>query len=319
MPPRGRAVFVTDAALLVEAGVHLRFDRLVVVHCSPEEQLRRLMARDGLSTRRPGRALAGADAHRGEAALRPLAARHLGSGRGRPTAGPMPWRASFSPSPRSPRAPAPLPIERALALLALGPARGPRGLDPVGLAARPSWRRAASRWSGSRRRLVPPERGPGIGEACAAEPGPETLVGPLVLWTLARDGPDPRVPALRGGLPGPPHPRRPGLGRGRRVVALALLEAAVRGLRRRGSRAPARALGGPGRDVVRRATARADQVGGAAGAGARSDAVTAGEAGLRGAGPACRGAGGPGSRRARTPPPCGTHGRGGSGACVPRR
>lgn len=43
------AVVVVDAALLVEAGLHLRFDRLVVVHCSPEQQLQRLMARDSLS------------------------------------------------------------------------------------------------------------------------------------------------------------------------------------------------------------------------------------------------------------------------------
>lgn len=40
---------VVDAALLVEGGLHLRFDRLVVVHCSAEEQLHRLMARDSLS------------------------------------------------------------------------------------------------------------------------------------------------------------------------------------------------------------------------------------------------------------------------------
>jgi len=43
------AVIVVDAALLVEGGLHLRFDRLIVVHCAPEEQLRRLMARDALS------------------------------------------------------------------------------------------------------------------------------------------------------------------------------------------------------------------------------------------------------------------------------
>ncbi len=42
-------VVVTDAALLVEAGIHLRFDRLVVVHCAPDEQLRRLMARDSIA------------------------------------------------------------------------------------------------------------------------------------------------------------------------------------------------------------------------------------------------------------------------------
>jgi dephospho-CoA kinase len=42
------AVLVTDGALLIESGVHLRFDRLVVVHCAPELQLRRLRERDGL-------------------------------------------------------------------------------------------------------------------------------------------------------------------------------------------------------------------------------------------------------------------------------
>ena len=46
---------VTDAALLVETGAHLRFDRLVVVHCEPELQLARLLARDGLAERRRGR------------------------------------------------------------------------------------------------------------------------------------------------------------------------------------------------------------------------------------------------------------------------
>jgi dephospho-CoA kinase len=42
------AVAVVDAALLVETGAHLRFDRLVVVHCDPATQLARLRARDGL-------------------------------------------------------------------------------------------------------------------------------------------------------------------------------------------------------------------------------------------------------------------------------
>jgi len=42
-------VVVTDAALLVESGTHKRFDRLVVVWCSVEEQLRRLATRDGMA------------------------------------------------------------------------------------------------------------------------------------------------------------------------------------------------------------------------------------------------------------------------------
>ena len=44
----GRSVIVSDAALLVEVGIHLRFDRLVVVHCDEADQRRRLMERDGL-------------------------------------------------------------------------------------------------------------------------------------------------------------------------------------------------------------------------------------------------------------------------------
>ena len=48
--PKG-AVLVVDAALLVETGAHLRFDRLVVAHCAPALQLARLRARDGLDER----------------------------------------------------------------------------------------------------------------------------------------------------------------------------------------------------------------------------------------------------------------------------
>jgi len=42
-------VVVVDAALLVETGSHARFHRLVVVRCSRDAQLQRLMARSGLS------------------------------------------------------------------------------------------------------------------------------------------------------------------------------------------------------------------------------------------------------------------------------
>lgn len=46
---RGRGIAITDAALLVETGGYRRYDRLVVVACEPDLQLRRLMARDALS------------------------------------------------------------------------------------------------------------------------------------------------------------------------------------------------------------------------------------------------------------------------------
>ena len=45
--PHGIAV--VDAALMIESGGYRRFDRLIVVWCLPEIQLKRLIARDGLS------------------------------------------------------------------------------------------------------------------------------------------------------------------------------------------------------------------------------------------------------------------------------
>lgn len=45
--PNGIAV--VDAALMIESGGYKRFDKLIVVHCDPEEQLRRLMARNRLT------------------------------------------------------------------------------------------------------------------------------------------------------------------------------------------------------------------------------------------------------------------------------
>lgn len=44
-----QAVAVVDAALIIEAGAHQRFDKLIVVYCEPEIQLTRLMARNQLS------------------------------------------------------------------------------------------------------------------------------------------------------------------------------------------------------------------------------------------------------------------------------
>jgi dephospho-CoA kinase len=40
---------VIDAALMIESGGYRRFDKLIVVHCRPEAQLERLMARNGLT------------------------------------------------------------------------------------------------------------------------------------------------------------------------------------------------------------------------------------------------------------------------------
>ncbi len=45
--PNGIAV--VDAALMIESGGYKRFDKLIVVHCRPEVQLQRVMARNNLS------------------------------------------------------------------------------------------------------------------------------------------------------------------------------------------------------------------------------------------------------------------------------
>jgi dephospho-CoA kinase len=47
LDPEGIAV--VDAALMVESGGFKRFDKLIVVHCRPEVQIQRLMARDKLT------------------------------------------------------------------------------------------------------------------------------------------------------------------------------------------------------------------------------------------------------------------------------
>lgn len=41
-------IFVSEAALTIEAGYARFYDKIVVVHCGDEVQLRRLMARDGI-------------------------------------------------------------------------------------------------------------------------------------------------------------------------------------------------------------------------------------------------------------------------------
>ena len=54
--PQGIAV--VDAALLVESGGYRRFDKLIVVHCSAEAQLERLMKRDKFSREEAERRIA---------------------------------------------------------------------------------------------------------------------------------------------------------------------------------------------------------------------------------------------------------------------
>jgi dephospho-CoA kinase len=184
-------LLVSEGAVLVEAGVHVRFDRLVVVHCSAEEQLRRLQARDRLDLASARARLASQmpieekrrfahfevdasgtklDMDRAvEALVRALEA-----------------EASATP-PRYD-----LPPSRALGGLVHGPAAGPGGLDPLVVLAEIAsaggleMGRIASR-------LIPPPAGPWYQAAPRRDsgPGPESLALPLVLWALTRGAPDP--------------------------------------------------------------------------------------------------------------------------------
>lgn len=185
------AVLVTDAALIVEAGAHLRFDRLVVAHCTPDQQLRRLMERDRLAE---GEARARIDAQM------PLGEKRRYAHYEVETSGPVEGtdRAAdrlaqelrLEAARRAPRVV--VPRERALGSLLHGPAVGPRGLAPARLLG------AIAEAKGLEMERVaallePPAPAPWYRAARSAEPGAgaETLAGPLVLWALSWGGPDP--------------------------------------------------------------------------------------------------------------------------------
>ncbi|HEY3119320.1 MAG TPA: dephospho-CoA kinase [Vicinamibacteria bacterium] len=193
-------VSITDAALLVEAGVHLRFDRLVVSHCPPEQQLERLRRRDGLDR-------AAAEAR--------IAAQMPQEEKLRFAHYPLDTSGSFEDmdravdaladelrvAARTPRAPAPVPIDRGAGALVHGPRRGPRGLEPVAVLADIA---AAGGLEMQRlaKALVPPADGPWYRAARWDEPGPApaSLAAPVVLWALARGCDPPFVLAAAASL-----------------------------------------------------------------------------------------------------------------------
>jgi dephospho-CoA kinase len=214
----GAPCAVTDAALLVETGQHARFDRLVVVHCPPEEQVRRLQARDGLDAA-AARARIAAQMPIGEkrafghfqvdtsgsfdatdAALDAVAARLRGL-----------------------RIERPVPPSLARARAALGTVRGPRGLDA---------RRVAAEIAGAGfldlKRLAavldppPPADVPWYRAAGdAVEAPPWTLAGAVAVWAVARGGDAEFVAAAATSLARLTHRDAPSLA-GACRVALAL-------------------------------------------------------------------------------------------------
>ena len=188
---RGTRAMVTDAALLVEAGLHLRFHRLVVVDCEGGEQLRRLVARDGLEE---AAARARIAAQMPAAEKRRFAHVIVDASGGRPetdahadAAAAELARLADHPPPRPPFRP-----DALLAALAAGPTHGPRGLDParfvvdVAAAGEIEMNRLA-------RLLVPPVVGPWYlapDVRPESEPGPESLALVVGLWALSRRGLD---------------------------------------------------------------------------------------------------------------------------------
>jgi dephospho-CoA kinase len=189
-PDHPGRIVVTDAALLVEAGVHLRFDRLVVVHCRAGEQVRRLMERDGLDE--PA-------ARARIAAQMPIEEKrrfaHIevdSSGDLRDTdraADRLAFELRRLARARVPRLT--IPLERRLAAVVIGPSRGPRGLERERVLADIA---AAGGLEMERvkRLLVPPAEGPWYRAARpqGEETGPETLAPPVVVWALSQGGPD---------------------------------------------------------------------------------------------------------------------------------
>ena len=192
---RGAPLLVTDGALLVEAGVHLRFDRLVVVHCEPLQQLGRLRARDGLDER--------AAVARIEAQM-PLAEKRLFAHFEVDTSG---------SALDTDRAADELATElfalagsrrtRAVTLGALlggvvhGPEEGPRGLGPASLLAAAA-EAGGLELEGLGRRLTPATAGPWYEAARGANPGAAAanLAVALAAWALCRGPAD--APFLAG-------------------------------------------------------------------------------------------------------------------------
>ncbi len=181
-------VFVTDGALLVEAGFQLRFDRLVVVHCQPAVQLARLRQRDGIDEDSAKRRIAAqmengdklrfahfqldtsgllADTDRAANALADQLLDLALAPRGRVA---LPWR-------------------RTAGLLVHGPSEGPGGLRTIDLLAEvlatgaAELPQLASRLRADRRAWYQPATDQG-------HPGPETLAGPTALWAVAQSGVD---------------------------------------------------------------------------------------------------------------------------------
>lgn len=182
----GEPLLVSDAALLVETGLHLRFDRLVVVHCPPHLQKQRLMARDGLSE---AAAEARLDAQMPVAQKRRFAHLQIDTAG---TLGDTDAAADGLGAILRTRAAredrrSPAPRARAVGALIHGATGGPRGLDPRTLL-EVTTRHGEIELAALARSLEPPANGPWFDAARPVEgpPWPEALAAPAALWSLAQ-------------------------------------------------------------------------------------------------------------------------------------
>jgi len=182
----GRPLLVTDAALLVEAGAHLRFDRLVVVHCPEDEQRRRLVARDGLTeaeaSARIGAQMPIAEKRRfAHIAIDSAGALAETEAEAERLAGEL---RELAARPREATRPG---LRATLGALVHGAGPGPRGLAPATLAAE-ALRSGGIELASLARLLRPAPAGPWYRAAVEGEgaPWPESLAGVLAAWSLAR-------------------------------------------------------------------------------------------------------------------------------------
>ena len=193
---RSDVVLVTDGALLIESGVHLRFDRLVVVHCTPELQLRRLRERDGLDNRA---ARARIEAQLPSDEKRAFAHFEIDTSGSpedtdRATGALAVTLGELSRQPHEAHGRA---LERLLGGLSHGPRDGPRGLSTALLLAEAGAANGLE-LDTLATRLIPPARGPwyrAAGEAPADLPACRLGVA-LAAWGHARRGRDPELVAL---------------------------------------------------------------------------------------------------------------------------
>ena len=180
-----REVVVVDAALLVETGLHLRYDRLVVVYCEPQEQLCRLMARDG-SSEASARARIDSqmpvdDKRRfGHFVVDTSGTLEETDARGDEVAAALAALAGHPP------AASPIPAGRAVAMMERGPHEGPRGLTPWKVADAVA-EHGVLDLARLARSLSPAHEGPWyLAAEHAADQPPESLAIAVAVWASAR-------------------------------------------------------------------------------------------------------------------------------------